>query len=132
MSLKERAKKEWEEKKKFHKEQSKDEDKKKAAELKRLLKNILEIDDIEVDNTIVEIDGIKFRVYDSPQRGLGMYFKCTKCNLSNWERISGLFDVGRLLEKMENHKCPSKEEAKEETPEGRLVEAIKEIIAKGQ
>lgn len=138
MNLKERAEKEWEEKKKFHKGQAKEKDKKNAEELKRLLKNILEIDDIEISSPTVEIDGIKFRVHDAPNKGLAMYFTCEKCHPSNyqmnWERITCLSDVGCLLERMENHKCSSfpKEVEQEKTAEERLVEAIKEIIAKGQ
>lgn len=126
MSLKERAKAEWDEKKELCLEQRKKEKIKRAHLLRTLIREVLEMD-VEVDDIRIEIDGLEFMHSEKPSSHLSMHMKCDECGLSEWERVSGLSDVGHYLERMENHKCPTGEDVQEKTPEERLIEALKEI-----
>lgn len=129
MNFKEKAKAEWEEKKKFWLEQHKEEKEGRAKVLKKLIKTHLEVD-VEVCDTTVEIDGITFGFKKPPDNYLSMHTKCDKCGFSEWERVSCLSDVGRYIEMMEEHKCPDKDVQQEKPPEERLAEAVKEIMVR--
>lgn len=130
MNIKEKAKKEWAERKRFCLEKREQENHERACSLRKLVKDVLEVD-VGVDGITAEIEGIEFGTYAADQQGvLTMHIKCDECGLSAWERVSSLSDVGHYLERMEDHKCPPKDLGQEKTLEERLTDILKELIAR--